>query len=298
MYGLPVPMTTPRKFSAVAGAYGFRLSGVPDAGALLVDAPETWPPLDLIRIEADGSRPEIEQVTDIRARLWLPGGAWATLDRERSSARLAIPDEITDGALVHPYLAPVALVMARWLGREGFHGGGIVVGDGVWGVLGDKTAGKSTTLAWLARQGVGVVSDDVLVIDGANVLAGPRSVDLREEAARRLGVGDPMGRVGQRERWRYVLPPVEPELPLRGWITLAWGEKTTIEPIRGAGRLPALLPHRGVRMSPLDPSVLVRFSALPHLRFIRPRDWAALPGAAERLLGAIAAQGESRISST
>ncbi len=244
-----------------------------------------------------GGRPAREQVTADRAEVWLPGGGWATVHRERAMAELAIPDDITDGALVHPYLAPVALVMARWLGREGFHGGGMVAGDGVWGVLGDKTAGKSTTLAWLAREGVGVVSDDVLVIDGPNALAGPRSVDLREGAARHLGVGDPMGRVGQRERWRFVLPPVAPELPLRGWITLEWGDEVAVEPIRGAGRLPALLPHRGVRLSPLDPSVLVRFSSLPHLRFIRPRDWDALPGAAERLLGAIAAQGESRISS-
>ncbi len=288
-------MTTPRKSSA--GAYGFRLCGVPDAGALLVDAPETWPWLKLARVSG-GTRPTLEQVTGDIARLWLPGGSWATLDREGSAAELAIPDEITDGALVHPYLAPVALVMARWLGREGFHGGGIVAGGGVWAVLGDKTAGKSTTLAWLAREGVGVVSDDVLVIDGGTALAGPRSVDLREEAAERLGIGEPMGRVGQRERWRFSLPPVAPELPLHGWITLEWGDDVAIEPIRGAERLSALLPHRGVRMSPLDPAVLVHFSSLPHLRFVRPRDWDSLPSAAERLLAAIAIQGESRISST
>jgi hypothetical protein len=298
MYAVPAPMTTPRKFSAAAGAYGFRLSGLAGAAALLVDAPETWPRLDLVRVTPHGLRPETEQVTEDGARLWLPGGAWATLDRERSSAQLAIPDEITDGALVHPYLAPVALVMARWFGREGFHGGGIVAGDGVWGVLGDKTAGKSTMLTWLAREGVGVVSDDVLVIDGRNALAGPRSVDLREEAAGRLGVGEPMGRVGLRERWRFTLPPVAPELPLRGWITLEWGDEIAVEPIRGSDRLPALIPHRGVRLPPLDPAVLVHFSALPHLRFIRPRDWNALPGATARLLDAIAAQGDSRISST
>ena len=42
--------------------------------------------------------------------------------------------------------------MSRWLGREGFHGGGIVAGGGVWAVLGHKTAGKSTMLAYLARE--------------------------------------------------------------------------------------------------------------------------------------------------
>ena len=132
--------------------------------------------------------------------------------------------------------------MSRWLGREGFHGGGIVVDGGVWAVLGDKTAGKSTTLAWLARAGVGVVSDDVLIVDGETVLAGPRSIDLREEAAERLGTGELIGRVGARDRWRVTLAPIAAELPLRGWITLEWGEAVAVEPIRGAERLRALLP--------------------------------------------------------
>jgi hypothetical protein len=155
-------------------------------------------------------------------------------------------------------------------------------------VLGNRTAGKSTMLAWLASQGVGVVSDDVVIIDGGTVFAGPRSVDLRDESAQRLGIGEPMGQVGARERWRVALPPIEAELPFRGWITLEWGDAVSVAPIRGAQRLPALVPHRGVRMAPLDPAVLVRFSALPHLRFTRPRDWASLGPATERLLDAIA----------
>jgi hypothetical protein len=277
-------VTTPRKSSP--GAYGFRLAGLPDAADLLVDAPPGWPRLEVVRVSG-GTRPGREEVTEDHARVWLPSGTWAELDRAAARAVLRVPPDVTDAAVIHPYLAPVALVMARWLGREGFHGGGIVVDGGVWGVLGDKTAGKSTTLAWLARSGVGIVSDDVLVIHGETALAGPRSVDLRDEAAQRLGAGEPMGRVGARERWRLALPAVGPELPLRGWITLEWGDTVAVEPVRGAQRLQALLPHRGVRMAPLDPAVLVHFSALPHLRLTRRRDWGSLPEATDRLLGAI-----------
>jgi hypothetical protein len=254
---------------------------------LLVKAPEHWPLLQLAR--ATSAAPfSREEVTDSHARLWLAGGGLAQLDRAASRAELQVPEDATDGAIIHPYLAPVALVMARWLGREGFHGGGIVAGGGAWGVLGDKTAGKSTTLAWLARAGVGVVADDVLIIDGELALAGPRSLDLREEAAQRLGAGEPMGRVGARERWRLQLAPVPAELPLRGWITLEWGDSVAVEPIRGAERLHALLPHRGVLLEPAQPAALIRLSALPHLRLIRPRDWDLLPEAADRLLDAIA----------
>ena len=278
-------MTTPRRFSS--GAYGFRLEGLDGAGGLLLDAPETWPLLSIVRT-AEGNRPSAESVTADHARLWLSGGAWAELDRAAGRADIRVPDGASDGAVVHPYLAPVALVMSRWLGREGFHGGGILVDGGVWAVLGDKTAGKSTTLARMAQRGVPIVSDDVLVIDGSTVFAGPRSIDLRAGAAERFGAGEPLGHVGARERWRLALPPVPPESPLRGWITLEWGDTVAVEPVRGAARLTALLPHRGVRLVASDPGALVRLAALPHLRLIRPRSWDSLDAATDRLLEAIA----------
>ncbi len=269
-----------------SGAYGFQLEGLPDAAALLNDAPDGWPRLTIIR-EAGGERPAAEEVTADTARLWLASGASAELDRSSACARLRLPEGTSDGAIVHPYLAPVALVMGRWLGREGMHGGGVVANGGVWGVLGHKTAGKSTTLASMALSGVGVVSDDVLVIDVDTVLAGPRSIDLRAEAARQFGVGEPMGRVGARERWRLPLAPVAPELPLKGWITLAWGDVIAVDQLRGAERLAALLPHRGVRLSPTVPETLLELSKLPHIRLTRPRQWESLADATARLVDAI-----------
>jgi hypothetical protein len=270
-----------------SGAYGFRLDGLPNAADLLVKAPAHWPSLSLSRVD-DGTPFTGEEVTDEHARLWLAGGALADLDRAAARADLRVPAHTTDGAIVHPYLAPVALVWSRWLGREGFHGGGIVADGGVWAVLGEKTAGKSTTLAWLARAGVGIFSDDVLIVDGELALAGPRSLDLREEAAERLGTGELMGRVGARDRWRVTLDAVPAELPLRGWVTLEWGDAVAVEPIRGAERLRALIPHRGVFLAPAKPAALVEFTNLPHLRLTRPRGWDSLPEAADRLLDAVA----------
>jgi hypothetical protein len=253
---------------------------------LLVIAPERWPALELARV-TPVTRSFSEEVTDDHARLWIAGGGHAVVDRARCRAELGIPEDTTADAIAHPYLAPVALVMSRWLGREGFHGGAIVAGGGVWGVLGDKTAGKSTTLAYLAREGVDVFTDDVLIIEDGTAYAGPRSIDLREGAAQQLGIGTLIGRVGERDRWRVRLDPVAPELPLRGWVTLEWGEKVAVEPIRGAARLHALLPHRGVFLTPAKPAVLVELTGLPHLRLTRPRDWDSLPEAADRLLDAV-----------
>ena len=151
---------------------------------MLIEAPPGWPQLELVRV-SDGARPVLEEVSPDHARLWLSGGAWAELDRAAARAELRVPEQVTDRELVHPYLGPVVLVMARWMGREGFHGGGIVANGGVWVVLGVRTAGKSTTLAWLAKSGVDVVSDDVLLIDGLTALAGPgRSISARR---RRVG---------------------------------------------------------------------------------------------------------------
>jgi hypothetical protein len=270
-----------------AGAYGFRIAGLPGAASLLVPAPERWPPLAVEVLAGSGSPPpRVDRLGPDRAELRL-GGGWVRIDRAPARAVYHLPSGHEDGALVHPYLAPVALIAARWLGRESFHAGAFVAGGGVWAIVADKQAGKSTLLAWLAAHGHPIVCDDALVLDGALALAGPRSIDLRAESARRLGLGEPLGTVGARERWRVALGPVEPELPLRGWVSLEWGDEIAVEPIRGAAKLPALTPHRGVLVAPARPELLVEYAALPHHRLRRPRRWDAVAEGAQRLLDAL-----------
>jgi hypothetical protein len=269
------------------GAYGFRLDGLPGATDLLVAAPPGWPPLTIERAP-DSDGPPADRVGPDRAELRLLSGGWVGIDRAPGRAVYHLPRPVDDGALVHPYLAPVALICARWLGRESFHAGAFVADGGVWALLGDKEAGKSTTLAWLGTHGHAVVCDDALILDGATALAGPRTIDLRAESARRLGIGDALGTVGVRERWRVPLDPVAAELPFRGWVQLEWGDAVEVARVRGAARLQALIPHRGVRLEPPRPEALVDYAALPQLTLRRPHAWASLREGAERLLDAIA----------
>jgi hypothetical protein len=269
------------------GAYGFRLRGLAKAAALLVAAPPGWPLLEILQVpETVG--PPTDRVGPDRAELRLLSGGWVGIDREPGRAVYHLPRPLDDGALVHPYLAPVALISARWLGRESFHAGAFVAEGGVWALLGDKEAGKSTTLAWLGTHGHPVVCDDALILDGTTALAGPRSIDLRAESAQRLGIGEALGTVGVRERWRVPLDPVAAELPFRGWVQLEWGDAVEVERVRGAARLPALIPHRGVRLEPPRPQALLEYAALPQLRLRRPHGWDSLREGAERLLDAIA----------
>ena len=202
--------------SSEVGCYGFRVSGLSGAADLLVDAPPSWPRLEVRHASPAGSpRPALDSIGPDVAQILLQHG-WVELDRRAASVtfRLAAPPPPKD--LVHPYLAPAAAVAARWAGRDGFHAGAIVAGDGAWAVLAAKGGGKSSLLAWLAMHGHPVLADDLLVTDGGTALAGPRCVDLRGDAAERLGSGEPLGVVGQRERWRMALGPVPPRCPCAG----------------------------------------------------------------------------------
>lgn len=269
------------------GAYGFGLRGAAVDGAreLLVDAPTAWPLLEL-RCRVDtGPLPEYESVSEQHAELLLTAGGSVAIDRAALRADYTLPRAVSSGALVHPHLAPAAAVAARWLGRESFHGGTVIGGGGAWALLGAKEAGKSSTLAGLALAGHGVLADDLLVLDGPTALAGPRAIDLREQSAYELGAGEPLGRIGLRERWRLALQPVAAEVPLHGWIVLAWGHGApTLTPIRGAARLQAIVPHRAVRLLPADPAALVQLSALPCYELRRERAWSSLAGAIELLV--------------
>lgn len=254
---------------------------------LLVDAPGSWPTLEVRHAPPDGEAPLEDRVGPDRAELPLHGG-WATVERAPYRVTFRLPARPGDGALIHPYLAPAAALAARWAGRESFHAGAVVVGDGAWVVLGDKESGKSTTLADLGVAGHDVLADDLVVLDGDAVLPGPRCIDLRAETAQHLGAGEPLGVVGARERWRLRLGPVPATVPLRGWITLAWGDEVGLEVVRGADRMLALLPFRAVQLEPEDPRVLVNLGSAPVLRLRRPRDWGSLALARARLVDAIA----------
>jgi hypothetical protein len=267
------------------GAYGLRLLGV--GPELLLPAEPGWPALELVRAVGPGSH-FLDRMTDERAEIVLANGGDIVVERRPARAVFTVPADVGDGELVHPYLAPVAAVVARWLGRESVHAGAFAVGNRAWGVLGEREAGKSSLLAFLALRGYQVVSDDVLILDGSSVFAGPRTIDLREEAAAELGVGTPLGIVGARERWRLTLDPVPSRLQLAGWIFLGWDAEPAVVRLAAGERLARIAAQRAVRLLPTDPGLLLRLSGLPGWELRRPRDWSSLPEATDLLLQAIA----------
>ena len=283
----PASAADPRDDSGGSfGAYGLRLLGVA-ASHLLVPAPAEWPTFELVRrVRRRPARAPL--ISDDRAVVVLGANSDIVIDRKQERAVFTTARQLSDDELVHPYLASVPAVVSPWLGRESFHAGAFVHDGGVWGLIGKRQAGKSTMLAWLAVNGHDVFADDVLVLAGATAFAGPRSVDLRTESAQRLGAGEPLGVIGSRERWRLTLGPVEPELPLRGWICLDWGESVEAVRMSGAQRLQRLASERALLVAPADPAVLVGLAALPCWELGRPRGWSSVSETGTRLLELVA----------
>ena len=276
---------------APRGAYGLTLPDVPGAARILVEPPAEWPRWGIRHrapSQAVGEDDGSEFVSGTQARLWLSGGGHVLIDRATSTSTFVLPRRPADTEIVHPFLAATAAVAARWRGWHCFHAGGLVVGGGAWAVLGDKGTGKSSLLAWLAHQGEDVLSDDVLVVDEDGfAVTGPRSIDLRADAAAWLGQGEALGLVGARERWRVPLGPTAPSAPLRGWVTLAWGEPAKVETVPPLERLPLLAENLSLRLMPTNGQTLMNLTALPLLRLRRPRRLDAMRDGAERLLAAL-----------
>ena len=265
------------------GAYGLRIGGIDGIARLLVRADPTWPRLE-ISVELGSAVLSEDQVDDDRGVVRFHNGGAVVIDRRRGEAVFKLPREPSPDELVHPYLAPVAAIVSRWHGHEALHAGSFLTEGGAWGLLAEREGGKSTTLARLAIEGVPIVCDDVLVLDEATAFAGPRAVDLREEPARILGIGESLGMVGARERWRLTLDAIEGKLPLLGWVFLVWGEELALEPVAAGARLRRLAAQRAVRLPPSDPSALLRLSALPGFELRRPRHWSSLERAVDFLM--------------
>ena len=225
-----------------------------------------------------------DRVSDDRAELALESGGGIVVERDPARATYTVPFPLDDADLVHPYLGSAAAIVAYWVGREIFHAGGFVAGDGAWAVLGEREAGKSSLLAWLAHVGQPVLSDDIVVVEDGHAYAGPRSIDLRETAAEALETGMPLGVVGARERWRLELEQVAPSAPLVGWIFLSWGPELMLERLRGGEVLTRIAAQRAVRLPPAEPATLLRLSGLPAWELRRPQSWHLLEPAGELLL--------------
>jgi hypothetical protein len=217
------------------------------------------------------------------ADLVLRTGGRLTIDRKSGTARYGLSRRLTGDELVHPYLAPAAAVMSHWLGRLTFHAGAYVSCGGTWAVIGEREAGKSSTLAALALDGHPVVTDDLLVVDRGLAHVGPRSVDLRETSAHRLGAGVPLGVVGARPRWRATLPDDAPRLPLRGWVFLVWGDSFAVRRLAATEALRRLSAQLTLNVPVPDPAGLLELIGLPAWELRRPREWDHLRGTVEWL---------------
>jgi hypothetical protein len=274
-------LSTPAPEDRGYGAYGLELIGLPQPDLLVpVPSSRSWPNVRVQSRFGDGDEgpgyadPE-------RADIALPDGERALLDRAQGSATFLLRSREDDGRLVHPHLTAPGTVFAWWHGREAFHAGALVTPAGAWALLGEREAGKSSMLAGLALAGRPILTDDVLVVDGELALAGPRCVDLRENA---LGPDalDGMTSPVRGGRHRLPLGPVEPEVPLRGWVLLSWGDELSMRPLSPTERLELLSEQRNVQGA--DPDSLLRLACLPAWELQRPPDWATFEAAVHMVL--------------
>jgi hypothetical protein len=249
-------------------------------------APDDWPRWEVAQQVGQPSGREGMSVWEDTA--WIGGGAMGEfrLDRRERRAELVTPAPWSPEALLHPGLGPVATVIAHWMGRASLHCAAVLVDGVAWGLLGDSEAGKSTTAAWLGELGCEVLTDDVLVLEGDVAFAGPRSVDLREDAAGQLG-GRALGHVGARERWRRPVSGAPLTAPLAGWVELCWGDGPTWAELGVAERFAIL--DRAVGLPPDGVHILL-LADRPSYRFQRPRVAANGDRDAAHLLGLLHAQ--------
>lgn len=253
------------------GAYGFKINSEVDLSRWLIKAPDPWPSIHLdVQTGQPENLPEEDEVLEEVARFPFENGGLLTVDARSSSALLRSPNEVAPDALLHPGLALVAAVFSRWRLEESFHAGAFIKDGKAWGVCGDRGTGKSTLLATLARRGIPVISDDLLVIRNGTGLAGPRCIDLREGNPA-IPVDAEPARYGDRSR--ILLAPCPPATPMGGWILLETANDVSISSIPPHERLKELAAHRYWLLPTNAPAAFLDSAVLPMYRLGRPHDW-------------------------
>jgi hypothetical protein len=253
-------------------AWGLRFPSLSGVDHVLVAAP-SWPAVDLdLQLSETPDVDDSSDWTEQGMHVHLAAGGRLEITWP-ANVRLRLPGHPLPECVVQPHLTTAAASIALHGGLQAFHAGAFVVGGRAWAVLGAKESGKSSTLALAERRAASVVTDDLLVVDRGEALVGPRCVDLREEAATFLGVGEPLGIVGLRERWRIRVGACPSQVPMAGWVLPSWG-KDAVTPVATLDRLRVLLANvsmQGLTMN--DPDEYLRLAALPMLAWSRPKGW-------------------------
>jgi hypothetical protein len=243
-----------------------------------------------VRLEVrEGPAPVLHGVGERSAAFPLLGGGWALLDRDAGTAVRGDGAAVDPTVPTHQVLAAVGAVHAWWAGRPALHAGAVLVGDGAWLVAAPSEGGKSSTLAAFAQRGVPVLADDLAVLDVAadgavHVLAGPRSIDLRSDAAVALGVDARPVRGATRRRLR--LGHGVSRAPVVGIAHLAWSDgahEASADPVAPSDRLALLLREDLWSMPPRSPESPLALAALPAVRVRRARHPGSLAGTVDAL---------------
>jgi hypothetical protein len=281
------------------GVYGFAIAlDEPDEGisSRLVTAPSGWPQMRVRRTveRAPRSAPyrevkeaDVEMDAD-GARVLLPGGA-AIMSRDSGEAWFRTDAALSTDELVHPMLGYAALAFAHWMGRDCFHAGVFLSGGQAWALLGQRGSGKSSTLAWLARNRQQIVADDLLFLDGRTAFVGPRTIDLPSASVSHLGLGQDLEHVRQGFRQRLALESLAPEHRLAGWVSLAWGDEVEIASVAAGERIALLTDHGHNPRGEANWSNVLALASLPTFELRRPRRLDSLDAAGELLLETTAA---------
>jgi hypothetical protein len=251
-------------------AYGLRLYGIATF-AHPRSIPSDWEAWTVTRLVETGSELDGEQMTlwEDRALVPLPGLGRIAVHRSRREIAFVTNRPLSDEAVLHPGLVPVAAIVNFWKGRACMHASAVIAGDRVWALLADRGGGKSTTAAILATQTQGLFTDDMLIVEGTRCFAGPPSVDLRPDAAEKLG-GPSIGTIGRRARWRMPLAGPTAEAALGGMIELVWTDgDASLETLDLADRLELVGRHASMS---IGGEQLLALASRPAWRFSRARD--------------------------
>jgi hypothetical protein len=257
---------------------------LPDLTAVDRDAP-----LVRFRWKSASALEDAREVGPDTVRVSNRRGGSVTVRREPPEAVFVLPQPVPPAAIVHPLGTLPLSVLAHWRGDITLHGGAFLRAGGAWGVCGERSAGKSTTLALVAERGVPVLADDLLVVQRGEVLAGPRSVDLRVDAASRFPSARSLGTVGERVRYRLPVPTAPAAAPLRGMLLLEWSTDgaTELTPLGLEQRLALLHQHQysGLFRRPHARGI-IELLDLPMLRMRRPPGWGRSDDVIDLLLAA------------
>ncbi|MBI4993959.1 hypothetical protein HZC33_03360 [Candidatus Wolfebacteria bacterium] len=190
-------------------AYGFKFPDLDFLNAMKAVNVDDWPSVNIEFVD--------KKFLNHSNLINLEVGLLNIEDINQLKLKIYLEKQISIKEFIHPHIQFALPSLAQINQDFLFHSGAVIINGKLFGILGDRGAGKSSLLFEMFKNfNLEIFTDDVMLIRKNMVCIGPRLIGLRQSASEKF--------LKKQISLIEIPPMLYSEIPIAGWFIIGWSD--------------------------------------------------------------------------